>query len=201
MATKTLASITLTWDEFGCISHSLESNTPATEYQRADALALSVPLVTASQLGVLVTKRSIDLCEHALNFLAKPGHPPEVIQYPLGSARIDLLQKDSTIVSTFYPSFLEGGTMDPEEAVRRLLSNYFSHVNAAVIDELAGYMKAVVLAAVYFYLSTALPKAVQNRSFSIDEPSLDIQLMMLQFCETIYPQWRGGPSLPRKSVV
>ena len=196
MANKAIASIGLSWDELGRISHDLRVFIPADDYQKADALSLSAALLVSGQLGVLSPRYSLDLCSHALDFLDLQPHEPEVIQFPLSKARIELIQQESTIVSTFHPDFLQGGTMEPEEAVRRLLTNYLYHVNATVIPELAGYLRSIVLGTVYYYLSVVLSKELRQRSFSTDVASSQLNMSMIEFSYSIYPQWQGGPTLP-----
>jgi hypothetical protein len=195
MAIDVLASISLNWDEYGRLSHSLELFIPTDQFQKSNILALSVPLITANQLGILTPRYAFQLCEDILSFLEGRTHNPEVIQFPLSSARIDLHQKEKTIVCTFDPSFLEGGTMEPEEVVRRLLTNYFHYVHDKVIDELAGYLKAILLAVVRFYLYGLLPEVLKHHSLSLNRASQEIQFSMLYFNETIYPQWRLGPTM------
>jgi hypothetical protein len=195
MTTHIVASISLSWDDFGRLSHSLSTFVPADDYQKADVLAFSVPLITASQLGVLTPHHSIGLCGQALNFLSGNRHVQEVIPHSFKGARIDLHAKGQTIVCTFHPTFIGQGEMEYDEAVRRLLSNYSSHINSTVIDELSGYMRNVLLAAVRFYLSSALAEAEKHAPFSPDIHKADIQFTMLSFCESIYPLWQSGPSL------
>ncbi len=195
MSTKTIASITLTWDENGAISHQLQTFIPADDYQRADALALSVTLIIASQLGVLAPTYSLGLCERLLDFIEGKTHEPELIQYPLSGARIDLHQKEGTIVPTFEPTFLEGGTMEPEEGVRRLLAAYAYHVASNIQAELVQYLRNVLLATISYYLTVALPQDIARPSFSLQRPTPELNLSMIAFCHTIYPQWKGGPSL------
>jgi hypothetical protein len=195
MSTKTIASITLTWDEHGAISHELQTFIPTDNYQRADALALSVTLIVASQLGVLAPTYSLALCERLLDFIEGKTYDPELIQYPLSRARVDLHQKEGTIVPTFEPTFLEGGTMEPEEAVRRLLTRYAYHVASNIERELLQFMRSVLLVTISYYLTVALPEDIARPSFSLQRPTPELNLSMIAFCHTIYPQWKGGPSL------
>jgi len=193
MPIATVASITIDWDEYGTVSHRLDSFIPANDYQRDDALALSVTLVVAGQLGVLAPEYSLDLCSRVLDFLDGRPHTPELIQYPLSGARIHLHQKDDTIVPTFEPSFLQGGTMEPEEAVRRLLTAYMYQVSSQLGSEILHYMKTVLLATVQFYLTVPLAADMAGPLFSPKRTSPDLNLTMIGFVHTIYPQWKGGP--------
>ena len=194
---KTIASVQLVWDEYGRMSHILQSLIPANEYQRADALALSAALLFSGQLGVLAPRYAVDLCREALGFLESVPHEPELIQYPLSEGRIDLIQKEATIVCLFHPSILEGGTMELEEAVRRLLTNFLYYAESTVIPELVGYLRSVILATVTYYLSIALRKDMKDSSFSRDRVSPQLNMSMIQFTHTIFPQWQGGPTLSK----
>lgn len=197
MEPKTIASVHLTWDEYGHITHTLQPFVVANDYQRADALALSAALLFSAQLGVLAPRYAVDLCRYGLGFLESVRHEPESVQYPLSEAKIDLIQKESTIVCLFHPRILEGGTMELEEAVRRLLTNFLYYVEGAVIPELVGYLRSVILATLIFYLSMALKSDMKDPSFSRDEASPQLNMSMIQFTHTIFPQWKGGPTLSK----
>src|SRR3990170_6366937 len=108
MIKKRLATISLSWDEFGNISHTLDSEIPANNYQQQDALALSVPLVFSSQLGILNPRNSLELCGNSLDYFAMSRRSIFVIQSILKRVNIELHQKDKTIVSTFHPELING---------------------------------------------------------------------------------------------
>ena len=192
---NTVAMISLSWDEYGRVTHRLQSFITTDDYQKNDALGLSVPLIIASQFGVLAPKYSIDLCKYILDYLSGVQRNPELIQLPLSSARIELIQKESLIVPVFHPSILEGGTMEPEEAVRRLLTSYVYHADEELIPEIVHYMRVILLAAVSYYLSEALMEEIKDSSFKLEEPTARLNLSMLDFTFSIFPQWQGGPSL------
>ena len=194
----TVAIISLSWDEFGRVEHELRSFIPADDYQESDALGLSVPLIVASQCGVLAPRYSLDLCRCTLEYLSGVELKPEVIQFPLSSAKIELIRKESTIVPIFHPSVLEGGTMEPEEAVRRLLTNYIFRVDSDLIPEIRHYLRATLMAVVSYYLSEALEQELDAPDFSLDVPPPRLHELMLGFTFSIFPQWQGGPSIQPK---
>ena len=130
---NTVAMISLSWDEYGRVTHRLQSFITTDDYQKNDALGLSVPL--------------------------------------------------------------EGGTMEPEEAVRRLLTSYVYHADEELIPEIVHYMRVILLAAVSYYLSEALMEEIKDSSFKLEEPTARLNLSMLDFTFSIFPQWQGGPSL------
>ena len=193
MEPKLLASVGIEWDEFGTISHTIDSEVPANDYQRADALALAVVLLTGSQLGILTPTYGLQVCDRILRHLDGLPLNPEPIQYPLSGARIELVQKGTTIVCLFHPTILGGGTMEPEEAVARLLGNLPLYLHRTLSGELAQFYKAGLLIVVNFYLTQALPKGTSRGLFSSGEfAQQPVQFAMLAFNETIYPHWRRG---------
>lgn len=191
MAVDRIASVNLSWDEYGNVSHDLTTFIPANDYQRQDAIALCSPLVLSSQLGVLAPKYGLELVSDTLNYLTGGPRSIHRIQYPLARARIDLHQKAGTMVCTFHPEILDGGTMEVEEAVRRLLNNYIWHVQADVILELSDYMRDILLVVILFYLETALSPAIEQQPFRVNAINYKVQADMLDFQPTIFPKWGG----------
>jgi len=197
MEPKVLVSVDLKWDEFGNVSHTLDAKVPANEYQKSDVVALSVVLLTGSQLGILPPSYALQVCDRILRHLDGLPLNPEPIQYPLSGARIELVQKDGTIVCLFHPSFLGGGTMEPEEAVSRLLGNLPLHLAQILTGELACFYRAGLLIVVNYYLTQGLPKGISRGIFSRGNFNQQkVQFAMLGFNETIYPHWKGGLNMP-----
>jgi hypothetical protein len=198
MSLPTLASINLEWDEVGSVSHKLHSNIPANDYQEFDALALSVVLLTGSQLGILPPAYGLQVIDRILKYLDGLPLNPEPIQYPLSSARIDLHEKGKTMVCAFHPNFLGGGTMQPEESVSRLLGNLPVHLDKVLQGELNRFFKTGLLIVSIYYLSEALPKGQSRGLFSSGRFNQQkVQMAMLAFNETVYPHWSGGLNLPQ----
>ena len=198
MALPVLASINLSWDEFGAVSHKLHSNIPANEYQRSDALALSVVLLIGSQLGILRPSYGLRVCDRILRFLEGLSLNPEPIQLSLSGARINLHQKYKTIVCTFHPNFVAAGTMEPEEAVARLLGNLPLHLAGIEMGEITRFFKAGLLMVVSYYLSEGLPRGTSRGIFSRRGfNQQNVQFAMLGFNECIYPHWSRSLNIPK----
>jgi hypothetical protein len=159
-------------------------------------LALSAALLFSGQLGVLSPRYTVALCRRALGFLDFQAYKPEVIGPPLSSARIELVQTGQSIVATFYPDVATKGTMELEESVCRLLNSYLYYIEKAVIPELVGYLRSIILMAVIYYLSVALKSELESASFNPNQVSSKLNLSMVEFTSSIYAQWRGGPTLP-----
>lgn len=197
MAQQVLASVDLVWDEFGNVEHTLDSKVPTSEYQRSDAVALSVVLLTGSQLGILPPNYGLQLCDRIMRHLEGLPLNPEPIQGPLSDARIDLVLKERTIVCLFHPNFLGSGTMEPEEAVVRVLGNLPLYLSEILTGELARFYVAGLLVVVYFYLTEGLPKGISRGIFSRGKFNQQrVQFAMLEFNETVYPQWKSGLNMP-----
>jgi len=198
MAFPVLASINLSWDEFGAVSHNLHSNVTANEYQKSDALALSVVLLTGSQLGILRPRYGLQVCDRILRFLEGLPLNPKQIQYPLSGARIDLHQKHETVVCTFHPKYVAAGTMEPEEAVARLLGNLPLHLSGIEMGEIVRFFKAGLQIVVSCYLSEGLPGGISRGIFSRRRfKQQNVQFVMLSFNELIYPYWSRGLNIPK----
>jgi hypothetical protein len=201
---KTLCSINIDWDEFGNLSHTIHRHVPMDDYQAADGLALGVVLLTGSQLGILLPRFGLRVCDRILKFIEGEKLSPQPIQYPISSARIDLhmtpfpQKKTVTVVCTFHPKIKHGGTMDPEEAVCRLLGNLPPYATNHLIDELAGYLRLGLLSAVGYYLQTGLRSGISKGIFSKGKfEQHKVQFTMLAFNDLVYPHWRGGLSLKK----
>jgi len=199
MTTKDIASVNFEWDEFGLISHSMQLFVTANAYQKTNRLLLSVVLLTGNQLGILSPRYSAHSCERLFHFLDGLPLNPEPILYPLSKARITLIQKNRTMVCTFDPTFIREGSMEPAEAVSRLLGNLPPYL-AGRLDlsnrldkELDRKFRLGLLSVVYYYLFEALPKGLSRGLFSRKRfKQTRVQFDMLGFVESIFPQWSGG---------
>lgn len=191
MAPTLLASISLAWDEQGRITSRFAAEVPVDDYKRQDGIALSAVLIACAQLGVLSPQHSVPLCASLLDFIEEQTVQYQPIAPPLQSARIDLLWKDSGIVHTFHPEIVPSGNMDVEVAISHLITNYINHVSETVLPELTGYLRHTLLACTLFLLQEALLMAARTRPRDPSASNMEVQLAMLQFSETIYPQWGG----------
>jgi hypothetical protein len=191
MPSQHLASIHLTWDDKGNTRHRVTSPLKLTDYQVQDGLALSVPLLFASQLGVLRPMHSLRLCSEITDFLGATPLATRPIDPPLVAARIDLHKKDQTVVCTFFPDVTPSGQMDIEIAICRLITNYITHVHASVQDQLRGFMTQMLAPSLVFFLENALPAAGGSASRDPSASYPRVQAAMLQFSWTIYPRWGG----------
>lgn len=205
MVSKVIASVNLQWDECGIITHSMQFNISANDYQKSDGLLLSVVLLTGTQLGILPPRYGLHVCDRIFCFLDGQTLNPEPIQYPLSKARIDLIEKKKTIVCTFEPTFIRRGTMEPEEAVSRLLGNLppylASRLNLASKSdiELDRFFRVGLLSVINYYLTEAFPKGMTRGLFSRrDFKQVKVQFDMLAFVGSIYPHWSGGLIIPER---
>ena len=195
MYEDSLVTIFCSWDESGDISRNKNSFVQAHDIKEQDALALSVPLMISSQLGILNISSVITLCGNCLDYLAKPHSTILAIPPVLRSVRIELHRKGKTIVETFWPDIINGddSSKEYEDAILRFYNNYILYVHENVTGKLDATLKQSLLASVYFFLDKALPKIINRPTFALDNFSRDVQMTMLSFCETIYPHW--GDSL------
>jgi hypothetical protein len=109
----------------------------------------------------------------------------------LRGVRVDLHKKGKSVVETFYPEIINSTdeTGEYHEAILRFYNNYILYDHDNINNELNELLRQSLLMSVYFYLDKALPKVVGRRDFSLDNYHKDVQLTMLQFCESIYPHW------------
>jgi hypothetical protein len=197
MEPRKLATISLTWDLDGNVSHVLDSPIPLNDYKRDDAIGLSAVLAISGQLGALAPIFAIELCSRTVRFLNFEPNNLLPIMPPLSGAQIDLVWNEPTIVATFHPATVNKGSMDIEEAVCRLLPNYLYHIEKVVVPEIVNYLRTATLMPVLYYLSEVLSPAAKNPWFKPQETNASLMLNMAQFTSRIYQQWKGGPTLPQ----
>lgn len=118
------------------------------------------------------------------------------INKELKAARIDLLKKGNTIVQTFHPRMGFFAGKGGEEGVRQFLNNYVGHVYNSISADLPNFMRATLLASIYFYLVEVLTKATGGQRFDPTRTNMQVQMTMLTFSETIFPRW--GENLPEE---
>jgi hypothetical protein len=186
-----LATVFCSWDASGDISRGKKTSIQTRGLKKLDALALSVPLMISSQLGILNIRTAIELCGACLDYLA--GFRSSILAIPsvLRSVRIELHQKEKTVVEQFWPEITNGDdtSKEYEEAVLRFYNNYILFVHDNVTGKLEDATRQTLLAGIYFYLAAALPKILGRPSFTPDNYNREVQAAMLTFCETIYPHW------------
>jgi hypothetical protein len=189
MYQNSLASISCSWDKLGNIYHDIKTN----NIKKQDALALSVPIMISSQLGILNIRSAIILCGNCLTYIATLHRTILAIPPILRSVRIELHQKDRTIVEKFYPEIINSTdeTKEYEFAILRFYNNYMIDVCGNINNTLVAYLKQSLLVSIYFYLDKVLPKIIELPTFTLDNYSKDVQMNMLNFCERIYPNWGG----------
>lgn len=190
-----VASIYISWNKNGNISQRMESS----GYNKQDLLSLSVPLVIASQLGILNIRSAIILCTNCLNYLATSQSTVLAIPPILRSVRVNLHEKGETLVETFYPEIINstGETKEYEEAILRFYNNYVIYVLDNINNSRAKLLKQSLLMSIHFFLDKALTKIIELPNFSLDTYSKEVQYTMLNFCETIYPNWEGSLPIDR----
>jgi len=205
MVSKVIASVNLQWNEFGYISHSMQFNVSANDYQKSDGELLSVVLLTGNQLGILPPRYGLHVCDRIICFLDNQALNPEPIQYPLSKARIDLIVKKKTILCTFDPTFISRGTMEPEKAVSHLLGNLPPYLAgrlnlARKLDvELDRFFRVGLLIVINYYLTEAFPKGISRGLFSRKGfNQVKVQFDMLAFVGDIYPHWSGGLNISER---
>jgi len=198
-----LSSIYFQWDQNGNISHSTQHYFNFDKYQQTDGLLLSVVLLISGQLGILKPEFGLYISNRILNFLRNPKITPDPIKNPLNSVQVDLIQSERTVICTFHPSYLNSGTMPPEEAVSRLLGNLPPYlyqqldIHNRYDAELFRFFKVGLLAVIDYYLTDALPKGISSGFFSkIRFKQMKVQFEMLKFTESFFPYWKGGLNLP-----
>lgn len=199
MNSNVLGSIKFQWDDRGNLSHSLDSNIPANDYQKSDALALAAVILTGSQLGLLPPKHSLTVCDRILSFIEGKTLAPEPIEHPLDGGKVNLVQRGSTVVCTFHPIILRKGSMELEEAVSRLLGNLPWYVSEKMTDDLGDFFRNGILIVVHYYLTQTLPAGISRGVFSKRKfNQRKAQYTMLDFNKTIYPHWKGGLNIPKE---
>ena len=197
MDSSILGSIYFRWDDHGTLTHSMQSNIPANDYQKNDALALAAVLLTGSQLGLLPPKYSLTVCDRILCFIEGKTHIPEPIEHPLDGGKVDLVHRGNTVVCAFQPKILRKGSMEIEEAVSRFLGNLPWYVSENMTDDLEDFFRNGILIVVHYYLTQTLPTGISRDVFSKRKfKQRKAQYTMLDFNKTIYPHWKGGLNIP-----
>jgi hypothetical protein len=189
MFQNNVASIFITWNKNGNISQRMECH----GYNKQELLALSVPLVIGSQLGILNIRSGLILCENCLKYLATSQSTVLPIPPIIRSARVNLHEKADTIVETFFPEIINStdATKEYEEAILRFYNNYIISVLDNINNNNASLLKQSLLMSIHFYLDVALPKIIELPDFYLDTYFKQVQYIMLNFCESIYPHWEG----------
>ena len=186
-----LLAVFIQWRSSGLLSHTYEAYAPLTEAQTTDALCLSVPLLIASQLGVLTPRVALPLCSLLLDLLDGTCVAPPLPNGPLQSAKITMLKEGGIIVHTFEPAFGPPAEMDTEDAVAAFLINYVIYVDKAAPEHLSASLRSFILAGVKFYLESVEEETRGRTEVAETAHSMPIQMEMLKFSWSMSPRWPG----------
>ncbi len=192
---KRLASIYVSWDRDGNIQLRFESPFQMDDYQREDGLAVSVPLVVSHQLGTLRVEKALALVSQLLDYLESDQHSVGPINPALKSARLDLLKgKAASVFLTFHPNIRTlalFGFGDVEEAVRRMLVNYATHVPRIVSGDFPKRIKDALVASVLYFLEHVVTKELKNESLDRTRPNPNVHRQMIEYSLCVYRMWES----------
>ena len=184
-----MASIQLSWDEVGKVRHQFVSQLEQSKYNEHDLLSMSVPMLVASQLGVLRPMSSIPLCATLFEFIKRRNYTNLPMGSSIISASIDLFKLDQNVIHTFNPKYNSSDSIVIESEISKLLGNYTAYVYEYINSSKDIRITHFLLASIAFFLQNALPVAENTSNLDASASYPNVQMLMLQFSSTIELRW------------